>query len=106
MRKWLIQYLVRNLLAAVSINDLLTVTNHGLFIGGRKLSTDEEAQLISEAKSIKDSIVWQVMTNDIRYQANLLMFEKGTDGDKTMFGRAMLYNLEILEKFMSNVAKR
>jgi len=102
LRHKLIQHLVRNLLAAISPDDILTLTNRGWFYGGRKLTPEEVVQFKEEAKAFGDSILWRIMTSEIRYQANLRMFEKGI-GENTVFGRAMLYNLELLEQFIRNI---
>lgn len=108
MRIWkkkLIQYLVKNLLAGVTIEDILTTTNTGWYLKGRKLTPEEVTQLKEEAHSFKDSVLWSVMLNEIRYLANLRMFEQAIVPENTVFGRAMLYNIEILEKFINRVSK-
>jgi len=105
LRHKLIQHLVRNKLAALTKEDILTITNRGLLLRGRKLAPEEIAQLKEEAKTFGDSLLWQLMTNEVRYHANLRMFEKGI-GENTVFGRAMLYDLDLLEQFITNVKNR
>lgn len=95
-----IQYIVKDLLAAITEKDILTVTNKGWYTGSRKLTQEEVAQLKEECQGLKESVLWKLMSNEIRYLANLQMFEKGIDRENTVFGRAMLYNLELLDKFI------
>ena len=103
IRNKLIQYLTRNLLVAVTLDDILTITNRGVYIGKRKLTQEELMQIKDEAKQFQDSYTWKIMTRDVRYIANLRMFEQGIIPENTTFGRGMLYNLEIIEKFMQRV---
>lgn len=95
-----IQYLVKNMLIALTVDDILTFTNKGLFIKGRKLSSEEVAQLKDDADSFSKSFLWQTMTKEIRFLANDRMFEKSAVEGNSVFGRAMLYNIDILEKFV------
>lgn len=98
---WLVRYLTKNLLVAVTKEDVLTMTNRGWAYKGRRLSPEEVTQLKEEARTFGDSLLWRLMTQDIRYIANTSMFEKGVDRESTIFGRAMLYNLQILEDFIT-----
>ena len=103
IRNKLIQYLTRNLLVAITVDDILTITTRGVYIGKRKLTQEELMQIKDEAKQFQDSYTWKLITKDVRYIANLRMFEQGIVPENTTFGRAMLYNVEIIEKFMQRV---
>ena len=98
----LIQYLVRNLLVALLPSDILTITNKGWYIRGRKLSEEEKIQLKEESESFSRSFLWELMSNEIRFLANDRMFEKSAVEGNSVFGRAMLYNLQLLDGFMEN----
>lgn len=105
MRNKLIQYLVKNLLAAISEEDIITVTNRGWLKGKRKMDEAEVTQLKQEAEELKKSVLWNYMSNEVRWLANLQMFEKGISKDNTVFGRAMLYNLELCNKFLDRISR-
>jgi hypothetical protein len=105
LRKKIIQYLVKNLLVAVEEGDILTITNKGWFVHKRKLSEEEVIQLKEEAESLHHSVIWNMMANEIRFLANDRMFEKSAEEGNSVFGRAMLYNLQLLEKFINNCRK-
>lgn len=105
IKRTLITYLTKNLLVALTSDDLLTVTNKGVFLGRKKLSPEEVMQIKDEARQFKDSYIWRLMSHEIRYQANLRMFEKGIIPENTTFGRAMLYSIEILETFLAQSKK-
>lgn len=104
-KRKLIRYLTKNLLAAVTENEILTITNRGWLLGKRKLTEEEVAQLKDDAESFRHSVLWNLVASEIRYLANINMFEKGDTPNATTFGRAMLYNLQLIEKFMDRCKK-
>jgi hypothetical protein len=105
IKRKLVAYLVKNLLAAVSERDILTITNRGWFTHNRRLTEEEVNQLKDEARALKGSVLWTMMANEVRYLANINMFEKGDTPNATTFGRAMLYNLQLLEQFIDRCKK-
>jgi|GEM_PF-4241909 len=96
----LIQYLVKNLLVAINADEIITFTNQGTYLKGRRLTNEEVFQLKDDANSFEKSFLWQVMTNEVRFLSNDRMFEKSAVEGNSVFGRAMLYNLNILEQFI------
>lgn len=100
-----IRYLVKNLLVALTADDILTFTNKGWYIHKRRLSDDEVMQLKDEAQMLKDSVLWKLISNEIRFLANTRMFEKSAAEGNSVFGRAMLYNVDIIENFLDRCKK-
>ena len=105
LRKWLIQYLTKHLLAAVTEEDILTITNKRVLVGKRRLSEEEVAFIKEEAKALEESILWKMMVTELRWMANLRMFEKSAEGGNSTFGRAMLYSLHNMQVFIDNCKK-
>lgn len=101
----IIQYLVKNLLVAILPDEILTFTNRGWYLRGRKLADEEVFQLKDDANSFQKSFLWQVMSKEVRFLANDRMFEKSAEEGNSVFGRAMLYNLDVLEKFVERCKK-
>lgn len=105
MRRWLIRQLTKRLLVALTEEDVLMITNKGWFVKNHKLTPEEVSQLKDEVRGFKDSVLWKLMSNEIRLLANTQMFEKGISEKETMFGRAMLYNLQLLETFITRCTR-
>lgn len=80
--------------------EVLSLTNRGWYIGTRKLSPDEVADLKAEARDFKNSTLWQMMHRDIHYLAYLQATAKRHTEMDAIFAGAMYKNLEILEKFI------
>lgn len=99
----LIKYLIRNLLNAVSIDDLLRNVDGKLFIGKRELTNEEVSTLKSEAKSFKSSLLWKLMLNNLYWIANFKMI-KGANKERDMDGgRMMTLLIETLEEFLNKL---
>jgi hypothetical protein len=79
------------------------MTNRGWSYRGRRLSPEEVSQLKEEARTFGDSLLWQMISSEIKYVAQVRMFEKAAiELENTLFGRAMLYNIQIIETFIKN----
>lgn len=81
------------------------MTSRGWYSDNRRLTAEEIEALRNDAQSFKDSVLYNYIRNELRYLANLKMFEHGIKEENTVFGRAMLYNLEVIEKFIKGISK-
>ncbi len=59
--------------------------------------------LKEEAKSFTSSLLYKLMTSEIRYYATLQRFDKATTNDDMIYGKAMLYNFDLIKKFVKNI---
>lgn len=103
LRRWLIQYLVKNLLVAVSEDDVLVISSKDWLLQKRKLSTEEIIALKEEATSFSNSLLWKVMRNELRWKANQQMFDFQRKDEDMVFGKAMLYNLDQERIFINKI---
>lgn len=93
-------WLTKNLLKAVHEDELLVQTNRGWYIGKHRLSDAEMAALSAEAKDFRDSYLWKMIRKDVQFVAYLRSQAKArTDGD-LIYGSAMYYNIELIQKFI------
>ena len=107
MVKWLrniiVNYLTRNLLKAVTIEDILSITGKDWKVSGRKLTGEEILLLKEEAASFEKSIFWKLMMRDLKYKMTLQRFDKATTADDMMFGKALAYSIEMIETFINKI---
>ena len=94
-------WLVKNLLKAVHEDELLTTTSRGWYVGSRRLRPDEISLLKQEARELKGSYLWRLMSRDIKYIAYLRATNKARTSEDLLYSNAMYYNLELLETFIS-----
>lgn len=101
----LINYLVRNLLKAVTEEDVLQIAGKEYLYKKRKLTAEEIAMLKEEAASFEKSLLYRLMYSEVRYLAWKLMADKAVNVDDLIAGKMMLYNQSIEKLFVSKVKK-
>lgn len=106
IKKYLVHYITKHLLRAITEEDVLRRDNNGIMRArGRKLSNEMVSQLQVEAEYIQNSITFKLLMDDMEYLANQTMFAKSQTFDDMLFGKAMLYNIDILKKKIKTLAK-
>lgn len=103
-KRKLLEYLTQNLLKAISEDEILIMTNKGWFLNKHKLSPEELVDLKQQAADLEGSILWQLMSKDIEYQAFLRGRKAKTDEDN-LACHYMFYNLDLIAKYISNLKK-
>ena len=103
IKKSLIKFLTKNLLVAITDDDILILSGKDWLMGNRKLSVEDIVDLKEEAKSFDESILWKLISNDIKFHAIQQMSDKALTTDDIVFGKAMLYNLGMIRKFIRNL---
>jgi len=98
------QWCLKHLFCAVTDDDILEVQNNSVVLFGEKLNREEIQSLSRFAQSLQDSRLWHALTQKIREKANKQMYEKSTSTEDLFFGKAMLYNLDVIEKFIERLA--
>lgn len=106
LKNKVLHYLVKNLLKGVTLDEVLRSDGKGgIIIRGRKLSLEQADRIQVEAEYIQSSITMKLLFDDMEYLAQQTMFHKSTKYDDVLFGKVMLYVVDILKKKIANLAK-
>lgn len=98
-----INYLTKNLLKALTEEDVLHLAKGSYHLGNRTLTSEEVLMLKEEAEAFRKSLLYKVLRRKLIYEAMKRMSTMAqTDGDIT-FGKAMLYNEHITKKYLENI---
>lgn len=99
-------FVVKHLLKTITEEDVLRpAANGGIMVRGKVISREQQEQLEAEAEYIKNSVTMKLLLKDMEYLAHQTMFEKSSSFDDMLFGKAMLYVIDILKKKIHNLAK-
>lgn len=74
-------------------------------LGGKKLNSTQSATLRNEAQMLQKMQLWKVITETLRNQAHLKLFEKMNSLDDSHFGKAMLQCITVFETIVANIEK-
>ena len=107
--KWLrhivINYLTRNLLKAVTDDEILLVSGKDWFLNKRKLTVEEILLLKEEAQSLKDSSLLKVLKKELKYGMTQQRYDKAKTIDDMIFGKAQAYCISQIEVFIDRISK-
>lgn len=106
LRAFIINYLVKHLLKAVSEEDILQIVNDGYLYKKRKLTPEEVVTLREEARIMQDSFLWKLMTKEVEYLAFISMTSKAKTNDDIIWGKAIFYAIDIMRKFLGELSKK
>ena len=82
LQKRLINWIVHDLFNTIDEGDILANKNGVISYQGKSLGADERAILRGEAQTLSKSLLWEILSKEVKYLSNLRMFEKGkTDED-------------------------
>lgn len=90
-------WLLKSLLNTVIVGDVITLNNKTgeVFINGRKVEKGEAEAIREEAKYLEKTRIWALMVGSLNDQARERLYEKAVTVDDMLFGKAMLYTLNI-----------
>src|SRR5688572_1212914 len=105
MKRWILNKLLRYLFNAVTEDEILQLKPGGLFRNKRPLTNAEVAELQSGAEALKQMYIFQQLMTEMKHVANKRMYESSQSFDDMMFGKAMLYTIDVMEKKIDNLSK-
>lgn len=99
-----IDYLVKDLFHAVTTEDVIVVKSPNVFVDGVVLTAGDKMELINGAKALKQMMVWNVLMREMRSVAGRRIIEDSRTIEDIVFGKAMLYALDVLEKKVEHLS--
>ncbi len=72
-------------------------------LGGKKIQPQQASQLRAEAKLLKATHLYKIITETLAHQAKLQMFELMKTLDDQHYGKTMLHNIGVIEKIVESL---
>lgn len=104
LRRWLHRFVLRNLFNAITEYDIIRQVGGKFVYRDAVLPNTKVRQLAEEARFLTNLDVLQVLLDDMRYVANKRIYMDSTNTDDIIFGKAMLYSIDVLQKKINNMA--
>ena len=105
LRRKLIHWLTKDLFNAITADDLLRIKLGNMYLRNKKMTDEQISELKTDAEKFANSVIWKILYEDAVYQANFMMYEYSKDYGGMMFGKAMLYALDVLNKKIQQLSK-
>ena len=108
LRNILASWLCRNLLVPIEERDVLKTSRKPdgemtVYWQGKELPDDQIRFLKSEANALRNSDLWKLLENTLRYEAAKKMFYESKTGNELLFGKAMLYNFKVVNRLLDEL---
>jgi len=96
-RERLLTLAVKRLFNTISADDILKEVGNNWLYRGRILQEGEKDLLIAEATQLLNSKLWLILQNDVKYQANRMLYLESRDNTDLVAGKLWTYTLDAIE---------
>jgi hypothetical protein len=100
----ILNLVIKHLFNGVTEQDVLKVVNGKMYHRGTALPAKYVESITSSARLIRELDVYKHVMTDTQYAANKRMYIDGTNADDILFGKAMLYCLEVIDLKFKNLS--
>lgn len=105
MKRRIANWCLKYLFNAVTHEDVLRQVNGHTVFRGQVVNQATQKDLVSGAKTLKQLNTFKMLMQEMKYLSNKRMFEHSKTNDDILFGKAMLYAVDILESKVDNISK-
>ena len=105
LRGKFLHWLVKDLFNALEPEDVLEFTEKGIEYKGKELTNEQVDRMSEDAERFGESAIWKLLSEDAKYHANELMYEKSETFEDMRFGKAMLYAISDVEERIGQLSK-
>ena len=96
-------WVVKGLFKGLTDKDVFKII-HGKFYLDNELVPEEQAEVYrDQALKIQDMTIWKLINDKLVYSAEEIMFQKSKTTDDLFFGKVMLYNLDLINKYLQKI---
>ena len=95
----------KSLFNGITEDDVLKFNKGKFTVGGKELTPDDTYAIISGAKGIRETLVWQQLVKDMKYEANRMMFDTSLKYEDMLAGKMVLWTLDVMEKKLASLSK-
>lgn len=74
------------------------------YLGGKKLTDNQSKTLKAEAGAIRQTGLYKVLCETLSFAAHRSMFEEMKTLEDSHYGKALLYNVSVIQKVVENIA--
>lgn len=101
----LLNLILKRVFNSVNEEDVFRIVGSKAFVGRNEMSQSDQQQILMDARFIKESVYWKLLLDDMRFSANDRIFNKSTSMDDVVFGKAVLWCLDVMDSKLSNLSK-
>jgi len=101
----LLNFLMRHLFNAVTSEDIVQKRGNKYYLRGKALTVGEINDYKVSFASMRNSKAFKEIMKTIQAQANYRMYQGSNNTEDLVFGKAMLYNIVVIEEVFKGFEK-
>ena len=105
LKNRILNFLLKHLFNAVTEDDVMTVVNGRLYIGKILQSQENLSAYASQARTMKELLLWEQMIKEMKFAANRSMYENSKTNEDIIFGKAALWIIDVMETKVNKLSK-
>ncbi len=106
MKQRIINYLLKYLLNAVVISDIIKIEKGKIYIDDKEVDEMELRSLRAEIKALEGFRIWHIITQTLKKDAYERGFVSATNMEHLNTSKIMLYNLDIQQKIINALKEK
>lgn len=99
-----INFIVKDLFNAIDENDILQIQGKTLIYKKEILPANRTVSFAEDAEALKDSKLWKMICNEVKFKANMKMYNKAQNIQDMLAGKAALYVLEVINNKLNKLS--
>lgn len=104
MKKWLLNKVLQHLFPVFKIENVLTASRSGhLFLNGELITEKRKNSLQAQVRMLRNTELWEIMTDTLKYEAQLTMFNNSKDLQDLMNGKMICYTIGVQENIIKKI---
>lgn len=104
IRRKCIHWITKDLFNALYPEEILRIEGSRMLYKGKELDRERMDEIIDNADKVSNSAIWKLLTDDAIYHANETMYKQSTDFGGMLFGKALLYAIDIMKERMKQLS--
>jgi hypothetical protein len=100
-----LQEIVKDLYTTIGADDILKEIQGVWFVGDKPLQEEEKKLIIAEAQIFINTKLWKILQLDVKYRANLKMFEQSKTETDLIAGKLWLFTLDCFKTRIKSLSK-
>ncbi len=103
-KTWVLNKVFYHLFPIFKAEYVLTASKSGhLFLNGELVTEKEKHSLKAQARMMRNTRIWEIMSATLKSQAQQVMFKEAKDLQDVINGKVMCYTIEVMENILKKI---
>ncbi len=100
-----LNWCIKHLWNGLTEEDVLVVVGKNVIMRGEMVSPEARSEITSGAKAFINFPFWNLLRQEMKIAANRKIYNESVTVDDMIFGKAVLWTLDVMQKKVENLSK-